>query len=333
MKLNTTTKYVLFFIVLIVLSSVYKKLKLNENQHTSDYYYKMVNKYLLNKNNLGMANKPFLWIHLHNDTTIIPEINSRHWLSFGSRATKEFNQPYQYLTIKSIIDKCGDDFNICLIDDQSFKKIIPNWTVDLNIVANPIRTHIRLLALSSILDIYGGILVPSSFICFSSLKELCDTNQDRMFVGEFANRASNQSFNNSYLTPSPMLMGCNENNAEMKEFIQYLETLISSDFTAEQDFLGKTNEWLFKNARTGKINIVDGKYIGTKKECDTPIHVDELTKSSFIKLNSNALGLYIPWDELINRVSLQWFVRLSPQQVLESDTIIGKYLLINNEEK
>jgi hypothetical protein len=327
------SKYIIFFIVLIVLSSIYKKLKLNEDKNTSDYYYNMVDKYLLNKNSLGMNNnKPFIWIHLHSDNTIIPEVNSRYWNSFGSRATKDLNQPYQYLTIQSIINKCGDDFNICLIDDQSFQKIIPDWTINLNIVANPVRTHIRLLALCSILNIYGGLLVPSSFICFKSLKDIYNTMSDnnKMFVGEFMNRAANPIFNNAALIPSSLLMGCTADNLEMKEFIKYLEILNSKDFTAEQDFLGKSNQWLLEAVRANKINIITGQYLGTKKECNNPVHVEELTGSSFIKLSPNALGLYIPWNELINRVSLQWFARLSPQQVLESDTVIGKYLLINN---
>ena len=324
--------YVIFFIILITLSSVYKKLKVDENTNTSDYYYKMVNKYLLNGNNLGRNNKPFLWIHLPHDNTIIPSINSRRWLSFGSRSTNELNQPYQYLTIKSIIDKCGDDFNICLIDDNSFQKIIPNWTIDLNIVANPVKTHIRLLALCSVLNIYGGMIVPSSFICFNSLKELYynNINEDKIFVGEFMNRTDNQTFNNANLIPNSMFMGCPADNSEMKEFIKYLELLNSTDFTAEQDFLGKPSAWLMNAAKENKINIIDGRYLGTKKDCNSPIYIEELIGSTFIKLKPDALGLYIPWNELINRTALQWFVRLSPQQVLESNTLIGKYLLINN---
>ena len=61
-----------------------------------------------------------------------------------------------------------------------------------------------------------------------------------------------------------------------------------------------------------------------------PVYVDELIGSSFVNFKEDAIGIYIPWNEIINRTALQWFARLSPQQVLESDTIIGKNLLINN---
>ena len=326
------SEYIVFFIIFIGLSSVYKKLKLNESKNTSIYYHSMIDKYLLNKNDLGTNNKPFLWIHIHNDDTIIPEVNSRFWPSFYSRDTTDFNQPYQYLTIKSIINNCGSDFNIYLIDDNSFEKIIPNWSINLSSIAIPMRAHIRLLALSMILNIYGGILVPSSFICFKSLKELyySNINENKMFVGEFANRTANETLKNRNVIPSPILMGCNAKNNEMQEFIKFLEIVNSKDFTAEVDFLGKINDWLNKGVNMDRINLVNGQYIGTVKTCGAPIFVDELVESSFIKLNDEALGLYIPWNDLINRTSLQWFVRLSPQQVLESNTVIGKYLLVNN---
>lgn len=324
------SRYVIFFVIFIGLSTAYKKLKLDDDKNTSQYYYNMVNKYLLNNNPLGMSDKPYIWIHLHSDDTIIPEVNSRYWPSFHSRNTKELNQPYQYLTLQSIINKCGDDFNIALIDDNSFKKIIPNWSLDLSKIANPSRTHIRLLGLAQILNIYGGMVVPSSFICFKSLKELYNSNirENKMFVGEFLNKTANESLQKD-LVPSTMLMGCSANNNVMNEFINHMEVLNSTDFTAQSDFLGNTNKWLNDAITNQKINTIDGEYIGTKKSCGSPIYIEELINSTFIKLNSDTFGLYVPWNDLINRTNLQWFARLSPEQVLESDTVIGKYLLVN----
>jgi hypothetical protein len=332
MKLDTTTKYVLFFTILIGLSYYYKRLKLSDDTNTSAYYYRMVNKYLLNKNSLGISGKPYLWIHLHADNTIIPDVNSRNWISFKSRNTKEFNQPYQYLTIKSIIDKCSDDFNITLIDDESFKKIIPNWKVDLKLIANPIRTHIRELALANIINIYGGMRVPSSFICFKSLKPLYDANirENKMFVGEFLNNTSSASYTSNNFLPSTKIMGSTAMNDQMKEYINFLEELNSNDFVAESDFLGKTNLWLNNAVNNDTINNIDGLYIGTKKSCSNAIIIDDLISSTYLDMDDKAFGLYIPWNELIERTAYQWFVRMSPEQILKSDTAIGKRLLVND---
>jgi len=50
----------------------------------------------------------------------------------------------------------------------------------------------------------------------------------------------------------------------------------------------------------------------------------------YIDLYSNAYGILIPAYEILNRTNYEWFARLSPQQVLKSDTIIGKYILLAN---
>jgi len=159
-------KYIIFFIIFFILSYFYNKIKKEESKNTNHHYFKMIDKYLLTSESLGKNNKPCLWIHIHNDNSIITNVNSRKWLNFYSRNTKNLNQPYQLITIKSIIDYNKNDFNICMIDDSSFKKIIPNWNLDVDNMSIPIKNHIRNIALSNILNIYGGLLIPSSFICY-----------------------------------------------------------------------------------------------------------------------------------------------------------------------
>ena len=328
-----TLKYILFFLVLLILSYFYEKIKKDESKNTSAYYFKMIDQFLLTPESLGKNNKPCLWIHLHNDNITIPSTNQRDWINFSSRNSTNFNQPYQFLTIKSIIKHCKNDFNICLINDLSFKKIIPNWSLDIENTANPLRTHIRSIALCNILNIYGGMLVPSSFICFKSLKSMYNQylNDNNFFVGEFVNRTNiNQSFQQNFV-PYTYIMGSTPNNNVMKEFIKHQEILISKDFTFEMDFVGNINFWLQEKINNNSINLINGNYIGTVDNFDNPIIIDMLISNKYLELNSNAYGLYIPWDELINRLNLQWFVYLSPKDVLESNTNIDKYLLISNE--
>lgn len=322
-------KYILFFSVFIILSYFYQKIKSEDDENTSAYYYKMVNRYLLTPESLGKNNKPCLWIHIHNDNTIIPNTNQRKWLNFYSRNTRNFNQPYQTLTIKTITDYCGDDFNICLIDDDSFKNIIPDWKIDLEDMSNPLKTRIRSLAICSILNIYGGMFVPSSFICFKSLKSLFydNLNDKGMFVGEFINRTNlNQNIKQNLL-PYTYFIGCEPGNDIMKEFINYQELLISTDLTSEIDFLGKINNWFNTGIDNQKISLIRGGYIGTKDNNNNAIIVDDLISNKIMTLDCCSYGIYVPWDELLMRSSLQWFVYLSKEEVLNADTNISRFLL------
>jgi hypothetical protein len=149
--------------------------------------YELIKKYLLNDSPLYGFNRPKLWIHTKY------EINARKWKDFYSRNTTDLNQPYIHLTIKTIINHCGNDFNICLIDDDTFGKLIPTWDIDLANVAEPKKSHFRELGMMQILYYYGGMVVPNSTICLKNLKELYTTGLegDKPFVCENNNHSVN----------------------------------------------------------------------------------------------------------------------------------------------
>lgn len=316
--------YILFVLLFIIINIFYHKLVNNQNNIEMKKNIDYVNKYLINSDNLENT-KPLLWIYVENSNNIIPSKNQRRWLNFGSRNTTDLNMPFQNLTINSIIEKCSNDFNIIIVDDNSFSKIIPDWNIDLNKVANPIKYHLRNLALMNVLYYYGGILVPSSFICFKSLHNIYVSSlcKSSIFSFEFVNR-NVTSDNNNFIMQNNFI-GCQQGSEIMKNYIQYLNQINSNDFVAEQDFLGTANVWLERN----NILKIDGTMIGTKNELGRPILIEDLLSDSFINIHDNAIGLYIPWYDIVNRIKFQWFSRLSEKQVLDSDTNIGKYILIN----
>jgi hypothetical protein len=318
------SRYIIYIIATIAIGILYDKYKLYEQKDKQDESYDLVRKFLLNDQSLGNSNKPIIWIH----TTY--EINARYWKDFYSRNSKDLNQPYIYLAIKSIVDKCGKDANICLIDDNSFQKLIPNWTVDINMTAEPVKGKIRELALARLLYTYGGFLVPNSFICFQDLTTYYNilTSGDKMFVGELVDRNCTSTFVNFF--PNSKFMGCKKECETMKEYFAYLETILSHDFTDESNFLGSSNKWINQKVKQGEINVIPALLLGAKDTSGEPVGVEKLISSSYLDLDNNALGLYVPRDELAKRNAFNWFVRMSPFQALGSDTNLGKYLLLAN---
>ena len=209
------------FVVLSLLGIVYNEFKRKYLDDENDHY-NIVKKYLLNDTDeflkkLPDSKLPIIWIHSKY------EVNARNWVDFYSRNTKDLNQPYKELTLKTIIDKCGSDFNICLINDESFSDLIPNWNIDIHKVADPIKSNIRELAIAKILDTYGGMLLPDSFICLDSLKYIYNTGiqDDKMFVGELLHTNNvntpecNMETRDNYY-PSTKLMGCAKESQTMK---------------------------------------------------------------------------------------------------------------------
>ena len=303
--MELTTKWIFLIIIVIIFIYSYNNANTDIVKDPISKQYEFIQQYLLKDSSLAQSKKPIMWIHIDY------EQNSRNWLDFNSRNTFNLNQPYIYLTLKSIIDKCGKSFNICIIDDSTFKKIIPGWMIDFKSLSEPIKPHIRQLALCKTLYLYGGINIPPSTICF---KDLTNLYKDDMFVGEFSQ-------------PSCKIIGCPKKNHKMKEFIEYLEIINSNDFTSAFDFIEKDRVWIINKVQENYILCIDGSIIGSKNNKNHHINIDDLISEQTPDISNDALCIVINEKELLSRTKYNWFCRLSPEQVLNSNTAIGTMLL------
>ena len=319
-------KYIIYFIVLTSIGMLYDKYKKKYLPSDTDKNDKLIKDFLLN-DSLISNNKPIMWIHTSYN------INSRQWPSFYSRNTKHLNEPYIQACVESLVKHCGNSFNICLIDNNSFSKLLPQWSIDINRLANPLKAHMERLGLARLLTNYGGFLVPNSVI---ALKDLSGIFNDALsktdaFVVEGINRTKTNDI--SLFIPNSKIMGCVKNSKTMQKYLKYLETLVSTDFTEAMDFEGTTNKWLYKETKEGRITLLNGKLFGIRNKEECPVYVEQLLQNSFVKFYSEMVGLYLPNDEILLRTKYGWFSRMSKKQVMESKTIAGKYMLISHGSK
>lgn len=323
-------KLVAFYLVIILAGIAYNRYaKSQEGNNMSDDY-NLIKKYLLNDKSLADTRKPFMWIFIDY------EVNARNWSSWGSRNTTNLNQPYMYLTIRSIVEQCGKSFNVVLVDDASFQRVLPDWTIKVQNMPFPLKQHLRDLAMAKVLYKYGGMVVPASFICLKDLKpvysELLKGSGQSMFAGEFV--ARNSAASNVSFFPDNKLMGCIKESRVMKQYITYLEPLVTSDYTNEYEFLGQNDRWLYKQLISSppQMSMLCGTLIGTKTTSGAPVVIEDLLGEEDVDFAKNAFGIYVPSDQILNRLAYQWFARLSPRQVLTSNTVVGKYLLLSNDK-
>jgi hypothetical protein len=309
----------------IILGSSYLIGKYTQAFESNDEY-DMIRKYLLNDSPLYGYNRPKLWIHTKY------EINSRRWKDFYSRNTTDLNQPYIHLTIKTIIDHCGDDFNICLIDDDSFSKLLPSWDIDLETVAEPMKSHLREMAMAELLYYYGGMTLPNSFLC---LKNLIGFYEDtisygRPFVCENINRTTNLSKQKQKLLfiPDITIMGAKKNDPVMLSLIEHLKKRNKScHFSSETDFLGDNAQWCLEAIRDNKMTLIGGERIGVKTASRKTVLLEDLMEEEYIPFDTTLVGIYIPGEEILRRPKFQWFAVLPSEQVVSANTILSKYLL------
>lgn len=325
MQFNTKNIYLYAFALALVAVASYVGNKF-KNQFKDRDEYDLVRQYLLNESPLYGNNKPKIWIHTKY------EYNSRVWKSFQSRSSLDLNQPYIHLTIKSIVDHCGDDFHICLIDDNTFSKLIPSWDIDLTKLAEPFKTRAREIGLMELVYYYGGMVLPNSFLCMKQMREfyLDGTANDKPFVCEFVNRTTNLTRQGSEgrlaFLPNIRIIGANKNDPTIKELIKYLKEQIQmSHFSLDRDLSGDVGYWLLDQIETDNMNLVRGEMIGTKTKCRKPILLEDLMEEAYLKLSPNCFGIAIPDEDILARTKYQWFAVMDTRALLDGQFILSKY--------
>ena len=220
---------------------------------------------------------------------------------------------------------------VVLLDDAAFSRLLPTWTIQVQNMPFPLKQHLRDLAMAKVLHKYGGLTVPASFICLNDLKPvysgLLKDAGKTMFAGEFVARSDTPVA----FFPDSALMGCTKESPVMQQYIAYLEPLVTRDYTNEYAFLGQNDRWLYKQLIADQMSLLRGSLIGTKTTDGKPVLIEELLGEEDVEFDKAAYGIYVPADQILTRLAFQWFARLSPRQVLTSNTVVGKYLLLSND--
>jgi hypothetical protein len=309
-----------------------------------DEEYDLIKKYLLNESPLYGKNKPKIWIH----TTY--EIDARNWNTFSDHNSTNKNQPYIELTIQSIINHCALDFNILLINDETFLKLIPHWKWgNMSNIADPEKKNIRQYGLLKLLYFYGGIIVPNSFICFKNLESLFKPTP---FVVETINKTLFDS--GKTFCPSIKFIGVrNKRDLSIKKIIDELfsenmfENIPNNKkwemIGMENDIVGKSNNIISKYIKNENWFLWSGDLFGIKTSKDgNPILIEDLMEDDYLDLPSNMYGILVDSDELMRRNKYNWltYIKADSNNLLNGCNILSKYLnkslidgIITNKDK
>lgn len=332
------TLIITIFIIIFIMYFYFTK----EGFKSNDSNEILLKNYLLNTNNLYGKNRPNIWIHS------IYEINSRNWTTFQDRNSYNFNQPYIDLSIQTIIEHCSNNFNIFLINDDSFSKLIPNWKwPNMSIISEPKKKNIRNYGLLLLIYFYGGIIVPNSFICFRNLESLF---KPIPFVIETINHTL-FDFNKTF-SPSVDFIGIrNKNNPIIKKYIQDFypndftdNILIKNNKKIHKTFKNDKEDWNFvgiENDINGKSrNIIQeyvkennlfmwsGNLFGIKDNNGNPILIENLMEDNYLDIPNNIYGILIDSQEILRRTKYNWLLYIKPDDnnLLNLNNILSKYL-------
>jgi hypothetical protein len=320
MKINDTVGMTIFIVLLVVSIIMYfLMLSIKEEKLKKEPDYEKIKDYLVNDSSLAKSDKPILW--LHNTY----EINDRNWASFYSRNTNELNKPIVYITVDNLIKKCGKSFRVALIDDNSFNNLIPGWVTVMDQVSEPMREYYRYIGMLNLLYLYGGMTIPSSFLCFKNMNKLYEKGLEGndVFVGESLSKSNEYSV---YVNNN--IIGASKNSNELQKIILDLERILLEDQTNEPKFKDTINKYLEGKVSNGDINLIEGKHLGLFDEKGDVIRMEDLVKNTDMNVHDESYGLNVPIDEIIKSVKYDWFSKLGLDEIISSNTLIAKYLNI-----
>ena len=316
--------YIAYIVLMMCFGYMYSKFKHRIEEDDEEIERKLIHQYLLNDGSAGLdgSTKPILWIHTLTD------INDRAWKTFGSRNTHGSNQPYINLTIQSIVDNCRDSFKICLVDDRSFARLLPEWEVELDGTPEPIKSRLRQIGFMKLLYKYGGMFVPSTFVCTKNLLSLhesmaSDTSHD-MYVTEIPAKSVNGAGNTHEF--SHQFMGGRRNTPVLEQVITYLSYMVSGDVTAQSDFKGTLATYYGEMIGNGTIGFIPGQAIGTRDANGGAITIDMLMGEAFIQTHDTSYGVWIDELALLGRTKYNWFCVLPQEEVLKANVYVAKLL-------
>lgn len=255
-----------------------------------------------------LSNKRKIWIHLPS------EKNHRNWRQI--RGSYDLNLDYIALCIKSIIDYCGQYYDVILLDDSNFSALL-KVDIDPKKLSGELLATYRQHCLLNILYQYGGIVLPCSFYMRKSIYSVDKPNT--FYVCEIPNQGLHAD--HSLYSYSTRLMGSNAGNPIVAKCMTTLDIHTETKMFSEP--------WLKKM----DIPRLSCKAIGGCDIKGEPIYLEDLMGNRPLELDPSHVGIVIPHEELMRRPKYNWYAHLSAEQVLEADVFISKYMLEHGKPK
>ena len=270
--------------------------------------------------NTGKDN-PTMWLYYDQS-----DVNSRYWSDFGARSSRVLNTPYLNLCYESIVRNNGRRFTVKVLAGLSdVALLLGGWNELPKPLQNPIApvgeaelNYIR----ATILRRFGGLWVNPSSIFLKPLPELKD---NIVFFG--TDKDESYSDKNGTTVPGiDVLFSPKKNEALFLE----LEELALARIIKQEG--GKQFR---KDIKWDLLEILDNydiEYIPNaefaRKSNGRRIQLEDLLGSSDIVVPEKAVYAPLDWEELQRRRNFGWFLRLSENQILESELLVTK--LFNN---
>ena len=271
--------------------------------------------------------KPVIWLYYDNS-----DVNSRQWLDFGARSSRALNVPFLNLCYETIVKQNQQDYRIEVIGGLAgVAELLGSWDQLPPGLRDPIApvneaelNHIRVTILSK----YGGLWLSPYSVCLKGFGKLPNkvvffgTDLDETYAG--SNGTAVPGFR-ALWSPMP-------HHPMFDEWANVTYSRIAQKRGGDQ--IRGDAKWDYVRFTTQYVDtgiVVDPAVEGMRKKDGKRIQLEDLLATGTdgnlpFDLCSYTIYVPFPWEELRDREFFGWFLRMSEDQIMNSDISV-KYLL------
>jgi hypothetical protein len=276
------------------------------------------------KDNLKRGSKlPVVWIYLNSS-----DVNSRSWYDFMDRSSRVMNLPFLNLCYETIVKHTKGHYRVEVISGlPDLAGRLGGWEALPEPLRNP-DAFINGAELSwiraAVLAKFGGLWVSPSTVWIRDLKPM--PKDKVVFFGmnvdeTYATKTSPPAFDVIW-SPKPEHPVWVEWEKVVRERLNF--RVGGSEFRqdAQADF-EKMEKQFPEEIQVIRLPEISRKGPNRRRiELEDLITTSGSTHASF-NIPEDAMYLPIPLEELLQREKFGWFLRMSEDQILESDMVIS----------
>lgn len=268
---------------------------------------------------------PPIWIYVNNS-----DVNSRSWADFMSRSDRALNLPFLNLCYQTIVQKNHENYRVEVIGGlEDLAVRMGGWEAlpeplrnPLAVVREPELNWIR----AAVLAKWGGLWVSPAVVF---LKPVGPLPEDKViFFGSDPEPTNGATGSVPALN---MIWSPKPENALFKEWEGIVRERLnrrSSGSEFRHDEKSDLGMLLNKYVVTGGIDIQPHLEVSRKGRAQRRIQLEDLlaagTQGSLpFDIKACAVYVPIPYPEILEREAFGWFLRMSEEQILESDLAIS----------
>lgn len=281
-------------------------------------------KYLLQRG----EKMPILWVYVDDS-----EVNARYWKDFGARSSRVINLPFLNLCYETCVAANGDRYRIEVIGGLADLAVrLGGWEAlptPLQNAQAPVREPELNWIRAAILARWGGLWVSPATIWLRGVGELPEkkvvlfgSDDEVTFVGSGGTAVPSLRVAWSPVAEHPIWSSWESKARERlerrsggsefrrDEMTDAAEAIAEAAARGETIEVRPTAELTRKGAAGRRIQLEDLLAAGGEGELP-------------FDLKRDAVYVPIPWPELKERRAFGWFLRMSEEQILESDLAVS----------